>query len=217
LNAATTGTQDLAGQTSVGNIGAYMSPYTQNVVDALARQGSRNLSENLLPAVSDQFTRAGQFGGSRMGEFGQRALRDTQESLLNQQGQLLQQGYGQALGASQADLQRQQGALQQLAALGQSGQQLRTADTAALETAGQAQQQAQQAQNTSEYNQFLASQQYPQQQLNFLSSQIRGLAPTVPTTTAQSSTGTGQTYSASPLSQLASALAAGTGLYNLTK
>ena len=55
----------------------------------------------------DKVNVAGQFGGTRMGEFGSRALRDTQEAVLNQQAQAAQQGYGQALSASQADLARQ--------------------------------------------------------------------------------------------------------------
>jgi hypothetical protein len=84
----------------------YLNPYTQAVTNQIAQLGGRNLSENLLPAVSDQFIRAGQFGGSRMGEFGSRALRDTQEAVLREQSQALQQGYGQALGASQTDLAR---------------------------------------------------------------------------------------------------------------
>jgi len=84
-----------------------MNPYQQNVMDVLAQQGARNLSENLLPAVSDQFIKAGQFGGTRMGEFGSRALRDTQEAILKQQADLANQGYGQALTASQTDLARQ--------------------------------------------------------------------------------------------------------------
>jgi hypothetical protein len=96
-----------ASRSSAQGIEQYMSPYQTGAMDVLAKQGARNLSENLLPAVSDQFIRAGQFGGSRMGEFGSRALRDTQESVLNQQAQMANQGYGQALAASQADLARQ--------------------------------------------------------------------------------------------------------------
>lgn len=97
---------------------AYMNPYNTAVTDQIARLGARNLQENLLPAISDQFVRAGQFGGSRMGEFGARALRDTQESILAQQAQALQAGYGQALGASQADLARQLQVAAQQAQLG---------------------------------------------------------------------------------------------------
>jgi hypothetical protein len=140
---AITGTQGLAGQTAVSNIGTYMNPYTQNVTDQIAKLGARNLSENLLPAVSDQFIKAGQFGSSGMGTFGNRALRDTQESILANQASALQSGYTQALGASAADLTRQQGALAQTADLAKAQQGLSTADAAALQSIG-AEQQAQQ-------------------------------------------------------------------------
>jgi len=96
-----------AGQSSVSDIESYMNPYQENVLDTIAKRGARNLSENLLPSVSDSFIRAGQFGSGRMGEFGSRAVRDTQEAILNEQAQAAQQGYGQALQASQADLGRQ--------------------------------------------------------------------------------------------------------------
>jgi hypothetical protein len=71
-----------AAQTSAQDIGQFFNPYTESVTNQIAKLGARNLSENLLPAVSDSFIRAGQFGGTRMGEFGSRALRDTQESVL---------------------------------------------------------------------------------------------------------------------------------------
>ena len=138
-----------AGQSSVSNIGSYMNPYTQNVTDQIAKLGARNLSENLLPAVSDQFIRAGQFGSSGMGTFGGRALRDTQEAILNQQNQALQSGYTQALGASQADLARQATLGQTAGQLTQAGQQnlgtigAQTAATAQAEAARQAQTQQQ--------------------------------------------------------------------------
>jgi hypothetical protein len=96
-----------ASGSSAANISQYMSPYQTGVMDVIAKQAGRNLSENILPGVSDAFIKAGQFGSSRMGEFGSRAVRDTQEAILNQQAQLANQGYGQALGASQADLARQ--------------------------------------------------------------------------------------------------------------
>jgi hypothetical protein len=217
LDTAQAGVQGLAGATSVGNIGAYMNPYTANVTDQIAKLGARNLSENLLPGVSDAFVRAGQFGGSRMGEFGARALRDVGESVLGQQAQALQAGYGQALGASAADLTRQQGALGQLAQLAGARQQMSTADVAALEAAGRGQQGQKQAELTAAQQQFQNEQLYPRQQLDWLSTQIRGMAPITPTTQTQSGSSTGATYSASPLSQLATGLAAGAGLYNLTK
>ena len=215
LSQAQTGLSGLAGTTSVANIGAYMNPYTQNVTDQIAKLGARKLSENLLPGVSDAFVRAGQFGGSRMGEFGSRALRDTQEAILGQQAGALQQGYGQALGASQADLSRQQGALGQMAQMAQAGQQMSTADAAALEAAGRAQQAQKQAELTAAQQQWQQEQLYPKQQLDWLSTQVRGMAPITPQTTTQSGTTTGATYTASPLSQLATGMAAGAGLLNL--
>ena len=293
-----------AAKSSTQGIDQYMSPYQTGVMDVIAKQGARNLSENLLPGVSDAFIKAGQFGGTRMGEFGSRALRDTQEAVLNQQAQLANQGYGQALGASQADLarqaqlagtvgsisgadlsrvlqggaqygnlaqtqgqltgqqasalanlgqtqgqltsqqmqnmaslgqaqtgagqtqqqfglsaaqqaqaaqaqdyQRQMSALGQFANMQQQEQAMRSADVAALESAGAAQQGQKQRQLSAAEQQFMNEQLYPRQQADFLSTQIRGMAPITPQIQTQSGGSTGATYSASPLSQLA------TGLY----
>jgi len=275
-----------ASESAAGGIDQYMSPYQTGVMDAIAKQGARNLSENLLPGVSDAFIKAGQFGGTRMGEFGSRALRDTQEAVLNQQAQLANQGYGQALTASQADLarqaqlagtvgsisgadlsrvlqggaqygnlaqtagqltsqqmqnlaslgqaqtgagqaqqqfgltaaaqqqqaeaadyQRQMAALTQYANMQQQEQAMRAGDVASLEGAGAAQQNQMQQKLNAAKSQFEAAQLYPKQQADFLSTQIRGMAPITPQTTTQSGGSTGATYSASPLSQLA------TGLY----
>ena len=311
-----------AAQSSAQNIGQYMSPYQTGVMDVIAKQGGRNLTENLLPGVSDAFIKAGQFGSSRMGEFGSRALRDTQEAVLNQQAQLANQGYGQALGASQADLarqaqlagtvgsisgadlsrvlqggaqygnlaqtqgqltgqqasaltnlgqttgqltsqqqqnltnlgqtqgqltaqqmsqlgnlgqmqtnagqaqqqfglsaaqaaqaaqaqdyQRQMSALQNFAGMQQQEQAMRAADVASLEGAGVAQQNQMQNQLNAAKSQFDAEQLYPKQQMDWLSTQVRGMAPITPQTTTNTGTTTGATYSPSPLSQVA------TGLY----
>ena len=293
-----------ASQSAASGISQYNSPYQQGVMDVIAKQGARNLSENLLPAVSDQFIKAGQFGGTRMGEFGSRALRDTQESILNQQAQAAQQGYGQALSASQADLarqaqlagtvgsisgadlsrvlqgagqyqnlaqtagsltgqqqqnltnlgqttgqmtaqqmqnlaslgqaqtsagqaqqqfglsaaqaaqaaqaqdyQRQMSALQNVAGMAQQAQGMGYADTAALEAAGAAQQGQMQKQLTAAEQQYINQQNYPKQQLDWLNTQIRGMAPITPQVTTNQGTTTGATYSPSALQQLA------TGLY----
>jgi len=325
-----------ASRSSVSDVDQYMNPYQTNVLDAIAQQGERNLTENLLPAVSDSFIKAGQFGSRNMGEFGSRALRDTQESILREQAPLLQQGYNQALQASAADKSRQgtlagtagsvagadlsrvlqggsqyanigqttgqltnqdaarkiqaaqamgqltsQQAQNQLAiansrgqltnqdaarkiqagqALGQltsqqmqnqmalgaqrvaAGQQqqqfgLSAADAAqraaaqdysrelgalqtgadmaiarqgaeyrdisALEAAGRSQQQQNQTELSAAEQEFLAEQNYPQSQMDWLSAQIRGLAPYGDTRTSTSAQSTGATYGQSPLSQLA--------------
>jgi hypothetical protein len=291
-------------QTAASQVGQYMNPYQTGVMDVIAKQGARNLTENILPGVSDAFIKAGQFGSSRMGEMGSRALRDTQEAILSQQAQAAQQGYGQALGAAQTDLarqgqlagtvgsisgadlsrilqggsqygqlgqtagqltgqqmqnlanlgqttgqltgqqmqnianigqmqtqagqgqqqfglsaaqaaqaaqaddyRRQMSALSQTAAMGQQEQGMRAADVAALETAGAVQQAQLQRQLDDERARYLEAQLYPKQQMDWLSTQIRGMAPITPQTQTSSSSTTGATYNPSPLSQLA------TGLY----
>ena len=212
FNTAQSGLQALSTATTPGNVQNYMNPFMTNVTDRIAQLGTRNLTENLLPGVSDSFIRAGQFGGNRMGEFGARALRDTQDSILGQQGSALQQGYTQALGASQADMGRQQQAMGALGQMAQQGQQMRTADMGALDTVGQAQQQQAQREIDAKRAQFAEEQGYPKAQLDWLSTQIRGMAPSVPTSTSQSGGSTGQSYQPSPLSQMASAYSMYKGL-----
>lgn len=240
-----------AGQSTANTVQDFMNPYTESVTNKIAKLGARNLSENLLPNVSDAFIRAGSFGGTRMGEFGSRAVRDTQESILNQQAQALQSGYGQALSAAQqeaqrqaglastaggltqaqqqallsagsqtgqltsADLQRQQSVLQQIAAQAQQGQQMRTQDVSALEAAGKAQQGLTQQQLDAAYKQYQQEIAYPKSQLDWLNSQIATAAPNVQKTNVQTQESTGQTYSASPLQQLATGLATSAGLSKL--
>jgi hypothetical protein len=276
--ALTTATPYLAtaGQTSASQVGQYMSPYQQGVLDVIAKQGARNLSENLLPQVSDSFIKAGQFGSNRMGEFGSRALRDTQEAVLNQQSQAAQQGYGQALSAAQGDLARQaqlagtagsisgadlsrvlQGgaqyanlgqmqtasgqaqqqyglsaaqqnqaaqaqdytrqmsALQSVGDIARQNQALRTADAAALESAGAAQQNLAQKNLDANLARFTAEQNYPKSQLDWLSTQVRGIAPLVQGVQTQTGTTTGASYSPSPLSQLATGLYTAKGLASI--
>lgn len=281
-------------QTSASQVGQYMSPYQENVLDTIAKRGARNLQENILPNVSDAFIRAGQFGSSRMGEFGARAARDTQEAVLNAQAQAAQQGYGQSLQAAQADLARQaqlagtvgsisgadlsrllqggaqygnlgqtsgqmtsqqmqnlmnlgqmqagagqaqqqlgltaaqQGqqaqaqdyarqisALQNLADVARQNQALRIGDVAALESAGQAGRNVQQAAADAMRGEYMAERLYPQQQLDWLSTQIRGMAPITPQPSTQSGVTSGATYAPSPLSQLATGLYTIQGLRNI--
>ena len=102
-----------ASQTFPEAVNAYMNPYTQNVVNQIADQGVRQLTEKFLPAVGQEFIQAGQFGvgpgSTRMGEFGARALRDVQENVLAEQAKALQAGYGQAADIFQSDVARKAG------------------------------------------------------------------------------------------------------------
>jgi len=149
-----------AGKAAYSDVSNYMNPYQQNVMDVIAKQGARNLSETLLPQVSDQFIRAGQFGGNRMGEFGARALRDTQEAILAKQSEFANQGYTQAMANAQTDLGRQ-------ATLGQTAGNLASQQAQAYQNVGQTQGQltAQQQQNLATIANQQAQQAGQQQQL----------------------------------------------------
>ena len=92
---------------------------------------------------------------------------------------------------------------------------MRAADVAALETAGQSQQGQQQRQLDAAYQQFQEQQMYPKQQLDWMSTQVRGMAPITPQTVTQSGQTSGAAYSPSPLSQLAAGVYAYKGLSGL--
>jgi len=144
-----------AGQSSASNVNDYMNPYNQNVTDRIASLGARNLSENLLPKISSDFVRSGGYGGTEQRDLIGRALRDTNESILGQQAQVLQSGYGQGLQAAQGDLSRYgqlagtagglgtqqqqllQGAASGISGIGQAGAGLSSADASRQLAAGQ--------------------------------------------------------------------------------
>jgi hypothetical protein len=108
------------------------------------------------------------------------------------------------------DAARQMSALNQMASMAQQRQGMQTADAAALEAAGSAQRGQSQAELNAAYQQFQNQQLYPQQQMDWLSTQIRGMAPITPQTTNTS--GATTTFSPSPLSQFATGMYAYKGL-----
>jgi hypothetical protein len=107
---------DAAGQSSVSNIGQYMNPYTQQVVNRIGELGSRNLSENIMPQIEGRYIQAGQLGFGGRGGMGTpsgmmtdtaRAVRDVSADVLAQQTAALQSGYTDATGLASGDLARQ--------------------------------------------------------------------------------------------------------------
>lgn len=216
LQTAVAGYGDIARSAapSVQNINAYMNPYMSGVVNQIAMQGARNLRENLLPQVSDAFVRAGQFGGSRMGEFGSRALRDTQEAILAQQADAMRSGYSEALQAAGADVDRRRSALEGMMLGAETGQRLSSSDVAALEAAGSAQRAAQQRDIDADVAEFQAQQGWPMSLSDWYMSQLTGSTAGLPKTT----TGTGVTNTGpSPLAQIATAAAVTGGLWEKLK
>jgi hypothetical protein len=113
---------DRSNQRGHEDVGDYMNPYNDAVTDNIARLGARNMQENLMPAVNRDFIRAGQYGSTNMiGEVG-KTMRDVNADILGKQSEVLQQGYSDAMGYNQNDLQR-------FGQLGQTAGQLSNADS----------------------------------------------------------------------------------------
>jgi len=221
-----------AGKTLPSTIQDYMNPYQKNVIETMGSEAQRQLQEKILPAIGDQFTRAGQFGSSRQQEIAQRGVRDIASDLEANIGKQLAAGYTTAGQQAQADLQRMASigqAAGQLtgteeankaalagvqAALGQKEQALGLTGAAAQEAVGAQQQALNQRNLDLAYQDFQAQRDYPQQQIGFLSNIVRGL-PSGGGTASQASTSLGNTYSASPLASLASAGLSAAALSNL--
>lgn len=218
---------------NTGTVNSYMSPYIQQVNDALAAQAGRNLNQYLLPQVNDTFTRAGQFGSAGQTRAVGNTLENLQNQLLEQQSQNLNQGFGQASSNFQADQSRLAGlgqvagnltAAQQqnmgnlgynAGVLGQIGQASALKDAAALEAVGTTQQNQVQKNLDTAYSDFLDQRQYPYQQVGFLSDIARGTPYQSFASTQETKTAPYQgTMSASPLAQIASA---GLGALSLSK
>lgn len=198
-----------AGQSSVANIGEYMNPFNEQVVNRIGQLGARNLTENIMPGVEGRYIAAGQLGfGGRGPGMGTpsgmltdtaRAVRDTQEAVLAEQSKALQAGYSEAGALSAADLARranlaqtvgglqsgdvsqQLTGAQQLGGLGQMAQQLGLTGAQAVTGVGATQQgQAQQNLDLA-YADFMRQQGYNQEQINNALATFKGVAPGVPT------------------------------------
>jgi len=184
------------------NVGQYMNPYTQSVVNATqAALGQQFGQQNA--AQQAQAIQAGAFGGERAGL--QQAQLQGQQALAASQAisPLYQANYTQALGAAQqqqgvnlAAQQANRTALQglgtqlatlgqqgyaqgsntanQLAALGSGAQTAGLAGAQAQIAAGTLGQQTQQAQDTALYNQYMQAMGFPYQQTQFLANIAEG-------------------------------------------
>lgn len=166
--------------TSPGAMQAYMSPHMQNVVDFQKQQAIQDYGRQ-LPGMQAAATRQGAFGGSRQAIVESEAQRNLQNQLAGIQATGTQSAFDAARQAQQFGSQL---GLQGLGLAGQMGQQFGQLGQTAFgqqAAAAQAQQQAgaiQQAQEQQKmdlgYEEFMRQQLYPQSQLQFLSSLLRG-------------------------------------------
>lgn len=191
----------------------YMSPYMQNVVDIQKREAQRQ-ADIARTGRAGQAVRAGAFGGTRaqfadieanrnlaqqMGDIqalgSQKAFEDAQKA-QQFQAQLGLQGLGQAMQAGQA-----------MGALGQTrfGQQK---DILGMQRElGQEERGLQQAMKDIEYEQGMAEQRYPYEQLGFFADMLRGVP------VGQTSTSMYRSAQASPLQTLLGLGMMGKGMF----
>ena len=151
----------------------YMSPYVKNVADTtgamMRQQFEQAQSGNLGTAAS-----SGAFGGDRAGIAAANLQQQNQMAYGKTMADVMNQGYTQALGASQADLSRLLQGGQQLANLGQMAQGLGLQGAEAQINAGTLQQTTDQAGKTALINQFMQEQGYPFQVAQFLANIAMG-------------------------------------------
>ena len=207
--------QSLAGQAAptIGDvpslldmdIGAYQSPYEQRVID-LTEQDFARRRDLQRQQAEDVAMRSGAFGGSRGTIYEQEALRPLIEQEARTVADIRDRGYGQALGAMESDIARQQ----QLAMLAPELELRGRAQEAGLLGGLLGRQQQAlgllggygglargigQAQRDFDFSEFMRQQQYPAYQLGLLGQGL-GMMPKL-----MGSTGT-ESYKAASLEDL---------------
>jgi hypothetical protein len=152
---------------SPGQVSNMLNPFESYVTGAL----NQNLMQNILPQVQSQFVSAGQAASPQNAQVAGQAIYNTQQAA----GQALAGAYQGALSSA---LQEQGLGLTSGAQMGQLGaltSQLGTQDISNLNTAGQQQTNLSQANLNAAMNNFYQQQQWPYQNLSYLSDIIRGL------------------------------------------
>lgn len=116
------GAQDAASGSAdewTANYQKYMSPYTSQVVDNIARLGKRNFEDNIMPGVNSSMIGSGQFGSTRNADILSRAGVNAANDITGQQSNALQAGYngGAAIFAQDAGRKQSQQQMQAQTAL----------------------------------------------------------------------------------------------------
>ena len=175
---------------SAENISQYQNPYNQAVMqttlDELERR--QQISDQ---GMSDQAVKSGAYGGARYGvqqAESQRNLRDIQAKTA---ADIQSRGYQQALGAAQADKQRQGAAGQQYGNIAGQEMQLGGAGLSGLYQAGQLGQTQGQAGRDISYEDFQRQQQFPYAQAQYAAGLLGGMPSPMTTYQQQPTQGTG--------------------------
>lgn len=187
------------------NMGQYMNPYTQQVINTTMQdlESQRQMQQREMGAAAQ---RAGAFGGSRHGVTESLTNLGFGQQMANTAAQLRQQGYTQAQNIAQQDLARQQQASLSNQQAGLQGAQLRlnaagqlgaTSQSAfdmgqraqqGLSVAGALQQQQQQQLIDAIRQQYQGYQNQPATSLGYLATAL-GVTPTPQSTTTKRNPG----------------------------
>lgn len=174
-----------------GNVGAYMNPYLQNVEQAALSNLNQGYQQS-LNTIADRAITSGAFGGSRQGVAEGVAAAETARAAGDMSAQLRAQGYGQAAGLMQSDMDRAlQGQQLNLQAAGMqgdlasAGQQSYLQSIQAALSAGQINQQQAQALLNQQQQQYNAMRNMPLEQLQIMLAGLGGVQ--VPTSSTQTS------------------------------
>lgn len=178
-----------------GNIAQYMNPYIQNVEQAALTNMNQGFAQG-LNTIADRAINAGAFGGSRQGVAEGTAASEFARQYGDLSAQLRAQGYGQAAGMMESDMNRQmagqelnlQGAVQQ-GNLASAGQQSYLQSLQAALSAGQINQDQQQALLAQDAARYDAMRNYPLEQLNIRLAPLGSMQ--VPTSSTQTRPTTG--------------------------
>ncbi len=174
-------TQAAAAPITSNDVSQFLNPYQQYVTQGM----TQNFNQNVLPSIQDKFVGAGQSRSPQEAQVTSNATRDLNTSI----GQSLAGAYQGAL-SSLLQQRGQQGQLgAQYGQLGALGSQLGAQDVSQLAAAGQGQDTLAQANLNAAQQQFQQQQQWPYQQVGFLSNVLNGI-PLQAAGTSTSSTGT---------------------------
>lgn len=207
-NPALQQSQNLYSQAGQGfnqnNFNQYMNPYQNDVVNALTNASNTNFSQNVMPQLNSQFVGNGMYGGSRNAQILSDAAVQNQQNLNNQIASTEQTGYQNAMNAYQTGTNQQIASAQGLGSLAGQINNSNLQNESALNAVGQQQQNQNQTSLNAAYNNFTQQQQYPYQQLGFLSGLLSNNQAEIPYSTQQSQTNNVNTTN--PLSTLGSSI-----------
>lgn len=159
---------------SYQSVNAYMSPYTQNVVDATRANFAESNAQAQQQVIGNAALK-GALGGDRVGVAQAELARQQKLAQDPVIANLYNQGYTSALGAAQTDANRALSAGNLYGSLAQTGQGLNYGDINALYGMGSQQQQLNQALLNVPYQQFLEQRAFPYQQTQWLAGLTTGV------------------------------------------